>query len=46
MLAVRSASATDRSLIVGAVVFDVFSGQGLPAGKKSVAKATGAVLRT
>jgi phenylalanyl-tRNA synthetase beta chain len=34
---VRAALGADRSLIVGAFVFDVFEGEGLPAGKKSVA---------
>ena len=34
---VRAALAADKKLIVEAFVFDVFSGTGLPAGKKSVA---------
>jgi phenylalanyl-tRNA synthetase beta chain len=33
----RAALGADRALIVGAAVFDVFAGQGLPEGKKSVA---------
>jgi phenylalanyl-tRNA synthetase beta chain len=34
---VRAALGADKELIVGAFVFDVFAGEGLPAGKKSVA---------
>jgi phenylalanyl-tRNA synthetase beta chain len=34
---VRAALGADKNLIVGAFVFDVFEGHGLPAGKKSVA---------
>jgi phenylalanyl-tRNA synthetase beta chain len=34
---VRAASVTDRALISGVDVFDVFTGQGVPEGKKSLA---------
>ena len=36
---VRAASGADRALIAGVVVFDIYAGQGVPAGKKSVAVA-------
>jgi phenylalanyl-tRNA synthetase beta chain len=34
---VRAASSADRALIAETRVFDVFTGQGVPAGKKSLA---------
>ncbi len=34
---VRAASGADRALIAGVNVFDVFTGQGVPEGKKSLA---------
>jgi phenylalanyl-tRNA synthetase beta chain len=34
---VRSAQAVDRKLISGVTVFDVYEGEGIEAGKKSVA---------
>ena len=34
---VRAASSADRVLIAGVNVFDVFTGQGVPEGKKSLA---------
>ena len=34
---VRAVLGADKNLVVGAFVFDVFAGEGLPAGKKSVA---------
>ncbi len=36
---VRAASGADRALIADVVVFDIYAGQGVPAGKKSVAVA-------